>query len=201
MLIALSLVGGRVAACRRPPTRRPKGRHRKGRSRKSATRKARRGSRREESRREEKVDNRKIQRKLQARTDLKAENLPLKGVVKQIAELHEIAIRLDEVAAKKIGVSPDKPITVSIENFTLSLALKHILKDLNLHFGVVNGEIVIGDPPPPPEPEERPVQAPVAAAAEAVIFEAVPEMMQINGAGGEAQVQQFTRQHKALAES
>ncbi len=142
-----------------------------------------------------KVENRKLQRKLQARTDLKADNLPLKDVVKQLAELHDIAIRLDEAALKKLGVAPDKPITVSVENFTLALALKHILKDLNLHYGVVNGEIVIGDPPPPPEPEERP--APEAVVAEAVIMEAMPAMMP-GAVGGDAQVQQFTRQHKAL---
>jgi hypothetical protein len=142
-----------------------------------------------------KTDNRKLQRKLQVRTDLKAENLPLKDVVKQLAELHDIAIRLDEAALKKAGVAPDKRITVSVENFTLALALKHVLKDLNLHFGVIDGEIVIGDPPPPPEPEERPAQA--AVAAEPVIMEAMPAMM-AGAVGGDAQVQQLARQSKAL---
>lgn len=142
-----------------------------------------------------KVDNRTIQRKLRTRTDLKADKLPLKDVVKQLSELHEIPIRLDEAALKKAGVSPDKPITVSIENFTLALALKHVLKDLNIHYGVVNGEIVIGDPPPA-EPEPAPAAA-APVAAEAVI-EALPAMMQLNPGGGEAMVQQFKRQYQGL---
>jgi hypothetical protein len=145
-----------------------------------------------------KVDNRKLQRKLQARTDLKVEDLPLKDVVKKLADLHEIPIRLDEDALKKAGVAPDKPITAAIENFTLSLSLKHILKDLNLHFGVVDGEIVIGNEPPQPVAEVRAAAA--VEAAEEVILQ--PQVMMLgNGPGGAGMAQQFTRQHKALVKA
>jgi hypothetical protein len=141
--------------------------------------------------------NLKLQRKLQARTDLKAEKLPLKDVVKKLAELHDIKIRLDEDALKKAGVASDTPITASIENFTLSLTLKHILKDHKLHFGIVDGEIVIGDQPPA-DAEPKP-QA--AVAVEVVEDGPVMQQVFVNGMmaqGGDAMVQQFQRQHKAL---
>lgn len=147
-----------------------------------------------------KVDNRSVQRKLRARTDLEADKLPLKDVVKKLSELHGITIRLDEAALKKANVSPDKPITVSIRNFTLALAIKHILKDTNLHYGVIDGELVIGDEPPP-EPQPAPAAAPVAVEAEVVegagAIQLAPAMIQFNG-GGEALVQQFRRQSAPL---
>ncbi|MBI3864210.1 MAG: DUF4974 domain-containing protein [Planctomycetia bacterium] len=149
-----------------------------------------------------KVTNRILQRKLQTRTDLEYENLPLKEVMQKFAELHEITIRLDEAAFKKVGVAPDKRVSGAIRNFTLSLALKHVLKDLNLHYAVIDGEIVIGDPPPPePEPEPRPVAAERGLfdqLVDDVVVEAAPAMIQFNGMGGPGNVQQFTRQYKSL---
>ncbi len=98
---------------------------------------------------------------MRARTDLKVEKLPLEDVVKKLADFHEVPIRLDQEALKKANVAIDAPVTVAIENYTLSAALKHILKDFGLYFAVVDGAIVITNTPP--EPEE-PVAAAVPAA-------------------------------------
>src|SRR5205807_3337479 len=46
-------------------------------------------------------------------------------------------------ALKKAGVALDTPITASFKNFTLNVALHHLLKDLGLHHVVANGEILI----------------------------------------------------------
>jgi hypothetical protein len=134
-----------------------------------------------------KVDPKIIQRKLRARTDLKVEKLPLQEVVKKLSEFHEIPIRLDQEALKKANIALDAPVTVTIENYTLSAALKHVLKEFGLHFGVVEGAVVISNTPPEPEPE------PVAAAAVAEI--AVPMMVAMGGPN--AQQLELTPQYQA----
>ncbi|MBS0262682.1 MAG: hypothetical protein JSS02_12080 [Planctomycetes bacterium] len=147
------------------------------------------------------ADNRKLQRKLQARTDLKVEKLALTDVVKKLAELHDITIRLDEAALKKANVSVDAPITASVENFTLSSTLKHILKDLKLQFGIVEGELVIGDALPAAEVEAKAKVA--AVAAEALVVD-VAEAAVVAGVmlqGGDAVGQQFQRHHKSLLQA
>jgi len=137
---------------------------------------------------EKKLEPKVIQRKLRARTDLTTEKLPLQEVVKKLSEFHEIPIRLDKEALKKANVALDAPVTVNIQNYTLSAALKHILKDFGLHFGVVDGAVVISNMPP--EPEEQAVVADVAVVEEARVV----QQMGVN----EAQQLQQTPQYQAL---
>jgi hypothetical protein len=136
---------------------------------------------------EKKLEPKIIQRKLRARTDLSVEKLPLQDVVKKLAEFHEIPIRLDKAALKKANVALDAPVTVNIQNYTLSAALKHILKDFGLHFGVVDGAVLITNTPP--EPEEQAVVADVAVVQQARQV----QQMAVN----EAQQLQQTRQYQA----
>ena len=133
-----------------------------------------------------KLDPKIIQRKLRARTDLKVEKLSLEEVVKKLSEFHEVPIRLDKEALKKANVAIDAPVTVTIENYTLSAALKHILKDFGLHFGVVEGAVVITNTLPEPEP----------AAAAPVAEIAVPMMVGLGGPN--AQQLEMTPQYQAM---
>ncbi len=116
----------------------------------------------------EKADAKTIFRKLQARTDIKADKTPLKDVVAQLSKRHGIPIRLDEATLKQAGITVNVPVTASIKNFTLNAALNQVLKDLKLHHVVKDGAIVVtaGDVPVRVEEDEpaivnRPV--PVAA--------------------------------------
>ena len=116
---------------------------------------------------------------------MKVDKVPLQEVVKKLSDFHEVPIRLDPDALKKANVSLDAPVTVTIENYTLSAALKHVLKDFGLHFGPIDGVIVITNTPPEPEPGE-PVTVAVPAAVVAGIL-----------GGNDAQQLQLTREYQA----
>jgi hypothetical protein len=77
-----------------------------------------------------------------------------------------------------------------IENYTLSAALKHILKEFGLHFGVVDGAVLITTTPPEPE-------APVAEAVPAAkrnVRAVMPAAVDVN----DAQQLQFNRQYQSV---
>jgi len=120
-----------------------------------------------------KLDPKIIQRKLKSRTNLKVVKLPLQEVVKKLSDFHEVPIRLDYEALKKANVALDAPVTAAIENYTLSAALNHILKDFGLYFSVVDGAVVITNTPPEPEP--------VATAAAPAAEIAVPMLVEMGG--------------------
>ena len=84
-----------------------------------------------------------IRRKLQARTDLKVDKVPLKEVIAQLAKRHSIPIRIDENSLKKAQIAVDTPITASIKGLTLNASLRQILKDLHLSHDLKDGAIVI----------------------------------------------------------
>ncbi len=84
-----------------------------------------------------------IRRKLQARTDLKVDKVPLKEVIAQLAKRHSIPIRIDESSLKKAQIAVDTPITASIKGLTLNASLRQILKDLHLSHDLKDGAIVI----------------------------------------------------------
>src|SRR5262245_45659391 len=81
---------------------------------------------------EPKATARSLQQKLLVRTDLEADKLPLKEVVKRLSEQCGVTIRLDEAELKKANVAPDAPVTASVKNLTLNRALAKILGELNL---------------------------------------------------------------------
>jgi hypothetical protein len=84
-----------------------------------------------------------IRRKLQARTDLKVDKVPLKEVIAQLAKRHSIPIRIDENSLKKAQIAVDTPITASIKGLTLNATLRQVLKDLHLSHDLKDGAIVI----------------------------------------------------------
>jgi hypothetical protein len=84
-----------------------------------------------------------IRRKLQSRTDLKVDKVPLKEVIAQLAKRHSIPIRIDENSLKKAQIAVDTPITASIKGLTLNASLRQILKDLHLSHDLKDGAIVI----------------------------------------------------------
>ena len=90
-----------------------------------------------------KVDVPTIRRRLQARTDLKVDNVPLKEVVAQLARRHSVPIRLDEASLKKAGIAVDASVTASIKNLTLNETLRQVLKGLHLQHDLKDGAIVI----------------------------------------------------------
>src|SRR5262245_42032952 len=63
---------------------------------------------------EKRLDARAMIRKLQARTDVRADKTPLKQIVAQLSKQHDVVIQLDEAALKKAGVEPDEPLTATI---------------------------------------------------------------------------------------
>ncbi len=138
---------------------------------------------------EKKLDANILRRRLNARTDLTVEKVPLQDVVKKLSEFHEIPIRLDKEGLKKANVALNAPVTVDIKNYTLSAALKRILKDFDLHFGVVEGAVVITNTPP--EPEEPAVPAERAIVEQVRIMGNVPNV-------NEAEQLQQTPQYKAM---
>lgn len=95
----------------------------------------------------------KIERKLLAHTDIRADKLPLEDFVKLLSQRHQVPIRLDETALKKAGVAPDVPVTATIRNFTLAAALGSVLRDLKLGHSIdaEAGAIVIGEARPAAE--------------------------------------------------
>jgi len=154
----------------------------------------------------EKVDAKTIFRKLNARTDIKADKTPLNEVVAQLSKRHGIPIKLDEAALKKAGVTLNVPITASIKNFTLSAALNQILKDLKLHHGVKDGVLLItaGDEPVRVDEEEAEVvNPPVRVLAPRIVraAPAVPVPVMFDAAAPLADVaameKQFTRKFRA----
>ncbi|MBI3862288.1 MAG: hypothetical protein HY290_10375, partial [Planctomycetia bacterium] len=131
------------------------------------------------------VDSKAIRQKLLTRTDLKVDKLPLREVVKKLSEQHAIPIKLDEKGLKKAGVSAQGPVTILIQNVTLSEALQQILKDFGLHFGVVDGAILITNHRAETDSKVADVEALAAGVAIEVVL-------------NPAQQQQLIRQYRML---
>jgi hypothetical protein len=143
-----------------------------------------------------KLDEKALRQKLLARTDLKVDKSPLGQVLEKLGEQHEIPIRIDAAALKRQGVTRNQLITVSVTNFALREALKHILKPLNLQFQVADGEILVTDAEAEEvaKPAQRPPGAPVPVAVVAADEQAVNLAQQ-------QQQQQFSRQFRTIASS
>lgn len=86
---------------------------------------------------------RDVRAALLARTEISVERQPLRDVLKQLAEQHGIAIRLDETALKSAGIPPGAPVTASVKDHTLLAVLRLILKEYGLKFVAENDAILV----------------------------------------------------------
>jgi hypothetical protein len=85
----------------------------------------------------------KLRRALLARTSITADKVPLRTLIKNLADEHKVLIRLDEPALKEAGLTSEAPVTATIKNFTLRAALMKILNDLELQFVAADGALLV----------------------------------------------------------
>ncbi len=93
---------------------------------------------------------------LEAKTDLKVQNLPLTEFARLLAQKYRIPVRLDDAGLKRSKVAPTTPISANLEGVPLGQALTHILGRLKLAPRVFNGIVLITDREPPGAPAFRP---------------------------------------------
>lgn len=115
----------------------------------------------------EKLDDEALGVKLRAKTTIKADKMPLKDFVEKLSEMHKLPITIDEAALKKSGVPLNAPVTVAITNVSLDQTLRHVLRDLGLHYTTKDGGLVVagGNAPPAPVKAVRVARPAIAAVA------------------------------------
>lgn len=130
------------------------------------------------------LDDEGLRAKLSAKTTIKAEKMPLKEFVEKLSEMHQVPMTIDEAALKKAGVPLNSFVTVAITNVSLDRTLRHVLRDLGLHYETKEGALVVcgGNEP---------------KAAVKDVRVARPAMV-LNVNVGDQQVQQFIQQFRPV---
>lgn len=89
---------------------------------------------------------REIHLALQQETSFSFTETPLEKVVSTLATRHKIPIYLDKRALEEVGIGCDWPITRSVKNCTLSVALREMLREAELRPVVVDEVLLITTP-------------------------------------------------------
>ena len=84
-----------------------------------------------------------IRAALDQKTDIKFVEKPLRGVIDDLKQGHDIEIQLDSRALDDAGIPMNAPITRSIKGVTLRSALNLLLDDLDLTYAVQNGVVKV----------------------------------------------------------
>ena len=74
---------------------------------------------------------------------LNFEDEPLEGVIAFLREEYSLQIQLDSVGLDDLGIGPDEPVTISIQNVKLSSAFRRMLKPLELEYVVQDGILLV----------------------------------------------------------
>jgi len=90
--------------------------------------------------------NAKIRRALTLPGSFTFRDAPLGDVAKQIEAAYDIPVKLDTRALDGVGIGSDSPVTRSLRNVSLKTALRLMLKDLELEYGVVEGVLLFSTP-------------------------------------------------------
>src|SRR5262249_53867195 len=90
------------------------------------------------------VQNRDVEKKLNASIDIKLENRPLQEVLAELRDNASLNIVVDKLALANQGIGLDMPITIHLQGVARKTALKYILRDAGgLTFKIEDGVIVV----------------------------------------------------------
>ena len=156
---------------------------------------AQQGAAAKEEKKAPKLDDDALLEKLQAKTSIQADKLPLKDFVQELSKMHSVPIKLDERALRKAEVAVDAPVTVFFTNLTLERTIKLALKDLGLKqvdLSISDGAITVAGSK---TAEEADVQAAPAIQRKAIRAAARPAVAVM---GVDPQAQQFIQQYKPV---
>jgi RNA polymerase sigma factor (sigma-70 family) len=70
--------------------------------------------------------------------------VPLRQALEDISQHMSINVVLDQRALQEMGIDPDRPITLKLEQVTLKTALHFMLKDPGLAYAIQDGVLVVG---------------------------------------------------------
>jgi RNA polymerase sigma factor (sigma-70 family) len=70
--------------------------------------------------------------------------VPLRQALEDISQHMSINVVLDQRAVQEMGIDPDRPITLKLEQVTLKTALHFMLKDPGLAYAIQDGVLVVG---------------------------------------------------------
>jgi RNA polymerase sigma factor (sigma-70 family) len=90
------------------------------------------------------VQNRDVEKKLQAATNVNFENVPLGDVLVELRDTAGLNIVVDRTALTESGITLNQPITLRLDGVTRKTILKYVLRDAGgLVFRVEDGVVVI----------------------------------------------------------
>lgn len=87
----------------------------------------------------------RIERGLRGPTEVAFTDAPLVEALTYLEDLHAIEIQIDKNAFKKLKVSEDTPVTLTISGISLHSALKLLLEPLSLAVIIDDGKLVVTD--------------------------------------------------------
>lgn len=94
----------------------------------------------------EAVQNRDVEKKLNATMNVKFENIPLQDILSEMRDSASLNIVVDKPAFTEAGITIDMPITMHLQGVTRKTALKYLLRDAGLAYRVADGILVITTP-------------------------------------------------------
>jgi hypothetical protein len=86
-----------------------------------------------------------VSKVLAAKTDIDVVKMPLDAFVKALAQDRGIAFRMDLSGLQRAGVAPSLPITASLKQVPLGIALRQILRPLKLQYHIEHGIVIVDD--------------------------------------------------------
>jgi hypothetical protein len=84
-----------------------------------------------------------INRRLQQKTSLRYQAVPLDQILAEIARKHGIEIVIDQKAFGDEGLNAREPLTCQLNDITLHAGLRELLRGRNMNFYVANGELMV----------------------------------------------------------
>ena len=118
-----------------------------------------------------------ISKVLAAKTDIDVVRMPLEAFLKALARDRGIAFRMDLSGLRRAGVAPSLPITASLKQVPLEIALRQILRPLKLQHHIEDGVLIIDDLGLPLDAAHPPGIGPVGpqrAAERVEVLEVIP---------------------------
>jgi hypothetical protein len=86
-----------------------------------------------------------VSKVLAAKTDIDVVRMPLEAFLKALARDRGIAFRMDLGGLRRAGVAPSLPITASLKQVPLGIALRQILRPLKLQYHIEHGVVIVDD--------------------------------------------------------
>jgi hypothetical protein len=118
-----------------------------------------------------------VSKVLAAKTDIDVAGMPLEAFLKALAHDRGIAFRMDLSGLRRAGVAPSLPITASLKQVPLEIALRQILRPLKLQYHIEHGVVIVDDLGLPLDAAHPPGIGPVGpqrAAERVKVLEVIP---------------------------